>query len=107
MNRYTVLLCTALMGCESPENACIEDENSLDIATLPTAVIDGIEAEWPGSTILEVEQEGDEFDIEIRTTDGELYEVEISSAGEILEFELEEDHDESNEDEEDSSCDDD
>jgi len=107
MIRFSPMLFAVFIGCESPETACHEDEDSVEIASLPAEVTSAIETEWPGATILEAEQEGAEYEVEIRTTDGELYEVEITSAGEILEFELEEDHDDEDDDDEHEGCDDD
>ena len=100
--------------------ACLDSgdcgaEEEIDVADLPQAVVDAIEAEWPGATLLEAEREEEdgevEYEVELETAEGEVLEVELLEDGTIEEWESEDDGDdddeEDEEDDDDGACGDD
>ena len=95
----------ALAACFDAE--CEDDDVLVDIDSLPAAVTDAIEAEYPGSTLMEAEEEDGGYEIEVRDADGTLWEVEVTEAGAIVEVEEDDDGDEDDCDDSDGDEDDD
>ena len=85
----------ALAGCFA--NDC--EEAATDVADLPAAVTDAIEAEWPGAALLTAEAEDDGWEVGIETTDGQRIDVEVSDDGVIGDYELDDEDEDEDEDE--------
>ena len=95
-NLLPLALLVPLLGCLETE--CKSDDVLVDIDSLPVAVTDAIEAAYPGSTLMEAEEEDDGYEVGVRDADGTLWEVEVSAAGEILEAEQDDGDDDEDED---------
>ncbi len=54
---------------------------------LPEAVRAAVLQRYPGATLLEAEREGSVYDVELRTPEGERWEVEVTRDGRIREVE--------------------
>ena len=65
------------------------DDVPVPLQELPPPVVAAVEAQWPGCTLLEAEKDAGLYDVECRTTAGEVWEAEVKPDGTIVETELE------------------
>lgn len=86
MNRLAVMFASGLLlaGCESDEKY-----DKLPLEQTPPAVKTGVEKNFPGATIKEVEKETYQngtihYEVELVTKDGSKKEVEFAPDGELL-----------------------
>lgn len=89
MNRYGFLLGAAVLitGCASVET---ETEEAIDLADVPSIVLEAAQAAAPGVvfTEAEIEVEGENTVYELKGEhEGETWEVEVTPQGKVLEVE--------------------
>ena len=93
----SLLFALTLSACDV-DDLFEKEEEAIAIEDLPAAVIDAIEDEWPGSELIEAEREGDVYEVEFTTADGVLMEAELEEDGTILDYEIEDEGDDEDED---------
>ncbi len=65
------------------------DEVAVPIGDLPAAVLDALDARFPGATLLSAELEGDVYDVDLLDADGVCLEAEVTPDGTLMEVETE------------------
>ncbi|MEL6346564.1 MAG: hypothetical protein AAFV53_25860 [Myxococcota bacterium] len=85
LNRLLILGCLVFGACDVSEN----EELQIPIDDLPIDVLNALEDRWPDAALLEAEQDGDVYEVELRTVKGDLLEVNVTEDGQILDVYVE------------------
>lgn len=70
--------------------SALAQEVEIAPAALPAPVISAVSKRYPGVVLVEAERSGADFEVDIETVDGKLFELLVSADGTILRTEKEE-----------------
>lgn len=79
MVKVLMLLALSTLGTAPAFADC--DEEKVTVESLPSAVRDAVERQFPGAVLLEAEREHGLFEVELRTADGKRREVKLKEDG--------------------------